>query len=532
MHLLGLKDVSFSYTFGQGNLFEKVSLDINSGDRIGLIGPNGCGKTTLLKIILGEEKPVSGKIIQSRSNLQVGYLRQESAVEYKGSLLEFTLGASPQIQELYSELKNSEKDLSDVSRATEYTLLRERFASAGGWEAKAEAEKTLNGLNFTKDETALDFELLSSGQKTKAALAKILLSRPEFLVLDEPTNHLDLSGLEWLEKWLGGFKGTLLVVSHDRAFLDKTVREIWDLRRGTLKGYKGNYSSYYQHREEEIERQWKEYEDKRREVKRLKIESQRRKVWAKRKEKQRIGAGGAKGHITAVAAKLARRAKAVEKRIEKVERVEKPFEEKRIALDFPDLAASGNLVLSVEDISKSYGKKTLFSDLNFSISRGENLVVTGPNGSGKTTLLKIILGEIKPDRGEVVLGHKVKIGYFDQERKGLSQEKSILEETAASDISGDKVWVRTVLGSLMLRRDSVFKKIKDLSEGEKGKVLIAKLILSGANFLILDEPTNHLDIDAREALENALRNFPGSILFVTHDRYLIKKLADKVLVIG
>ncbi|HVP36710.1 MAG TPA: ABC-F type ribosomal protection protein [Terriglobales bacterium] len=532
MHLLGLKDVSFSYTFGQGNLFEKVNLDINSGDRIGLIGPNGCGKTTLLKIILDEEKPVSGKRVLSRSNLQIGYLRQESSVNYQGSLLDYILETFPQIQKLYSEFKNFGRDLSDEDRTAEYTLLQERFESLGGWGIKVEAEKTLDGLNFTREEMALDFKLLSSGQKTKASLARILLSRPDFIVLDEPTNHLDLSSLEWLEKWLANFKETLLIVSHDRAFLDKTVNKIWDLRRGTLKEYKGNYSSYHQQREEEIERQWKEFEDKRKEVKRLKIESQRKRVWAKRKEKQRIGGGRDKGHITAVAAKLAKRAKAAEKRIEQVERVEKPFEEKRIVLDFPDLAPSGNLVLSVTDLSKAYGNKTLFADLDFSILKGENLAVTGPNGSGKTTLLKIILGEIKPDKGEAVLSHEIKIGYFDQERKGLSQEKNILEEAASSDVSGDQVWVRTVLGSLMLRKDSVYKKIKDLSEGEKGKVLIAKLILSGANFLILDEPTNHLDIDAREALENALENFPGSILFVTHDRYLIKRLADKVLVIG
>jgi len=532
MHLIGLKDVSFSYTFGEGNLFEKVNLDINSGDRIGFIGPNGCGKTTLLKIILGEEKLVSGKRVQTKSNLQIGYLSQESTVEYEGSVLDYILEAFPQIQKLYREFKNLERDSSDVGRATEYTLLQERFASAGGWEVKAEAEKTLSGLNFTKDETALDFKVLSSGQKTKANLAKILLSKPDFMVLDEPTNHLDLSSLEWLEKWLLGFKGTLLIVSHDRAFLDKTVNKIWDLRRGALKEYKGDYSFYYQQREEEIERQWREYEDKRKEVKRLKIESQRKRVWAKRKEKQRIGAGGAKGHITAVAAKLAKRAKAVEKRIEHIERVEKPFEEKRITLNFPNLAPSGNMVLSVTDLSKSYGNKMLFTDLNFSILKGENLAVTGPNGSGKTTILKIILGEIEPDKGEAVLGHKVKIGYFDQERKWLSQEKSILEEATSSDISGDEVWIRTVLGSLMLRRDSVFKRIKDLSEGEKGKVMIAKLLLSGANFLILDEPTNHLDIDAREALENALINYPGSILFVTHDRYLIKKLGHEILNLG
>ena len=248
MHLIGLKEVSFSYTFGEGNLFERVNLDINSGDRIGLIGPNSCGKTTLLKIILGEEKSVSGKRVQSKSNLQVGYLRQESTVKYEGSVLDYTLEAFSQIQKLYSEFKNLERDSSDAGRATEYAFLKEKFVSVGGWGVKAEVEKILSGLNFTKDETTLDLKLLSSGQKTKANLAKILLSKPDFMVLDEPTNHLDLSSLEWLEKWLAHFKGTLLIVSHDRAFLNKTVNKIWDLRRRTLKEYKGDYSSYYQQR--------------------------------------------------------------------------------------------------------------------------------------------------------------------------------------------------------------------------------------------------------------------------------------------
>ncbi len=413
MHLLSLKNISFSYTFGEDNLFEKINLDINSGDRIGLIGPNGCGKTTLLRIIIGEQEPVSGKVSLSKTNIQIGYLKQESSIEYKGTLLDYTLEAFPEVKKLHSKLKEVERDLSSKESATQYSLLQEQFNSLEGWGAKAEAEKTLTGLGFSEGEMSLDFNLFSSGQKTKADLVRILLLQPEFMVLDEPTNHLDLSGLEWLEKYLSDFKGTLLVVSHDRVFLDKTAGKIWDLRRGKLKEYKGDYSFYFEQREKEIERQWKEYEDKRKKVKKLKEEARRKKVWAKRKEKQRIGAGRAKGHITAVSAKLARRAKAVEKRAEKIEKIEKPFEEKKIALDFPDFETSGDYALSVADLSKSYGEKKLFEDLDFSIQRGKNLAVTGPNGCGKTTLLKIILGEIKLDRGEVILGHKVKIGYFD-----------------------------------------------------------------------------------------------------------------------
>jgi len=532
MHLIGLKEVSFSYTFGEGNLFEKVKLDINTGDRIGLIGPNGCGKTTLLKIIIGEEKPVSGKMVQSRTDIPIGYLKQESNTGYEGTLLDYTLEVFPQIHKAYSELIRLELNISNEEVVTQYALLQEKFSSLRGWETKAKVEKTLSGLGFSKEEIFLDFNKLSSSQKTKADLVKILLAKLDFMILDEPTNHLDLSSLEWLEKRLLDFKGTLLVVSHDRTFLDKTIEKMWDLRRGELKEYKGNYSFYYAQKEKEVQRQWEEYEDKRKKVKRLKQEAQRRKVWAKRKEKQRIGGGSAKGHITAVAAKLARRAKAVEKRAEQIEKVEKPFEEKRVSLNFPDFDLSGNLVLSATDLSKSYGKKKLFEDLNFSIFKGKNLAVTGPNGCGKTTLLKIILGEIEPDKGELILGHKIKIGYFDQERKSLREEKTILEEATSSDITDNLVWVRTVLGALRLRKDSVFKRIKDLSEGEKGRVIIAKLLLSGANFLILDEPTNHLDIDAREALESALKDYPGSILFVTHDRYLIKKLECDVLNLG
>lgn len=532
MHLIGLKDISFSYTFGEGNLFEKINLDINSGDRIGLIGPNGCGKTTLLKIIIGEEKPVSGKILYSKSSIQTGYLKQEITSGYKGTLLDYVLEIYPEIQKVYSDLKRAELNISNEETATQYALLQEKFSSLRGGEIKAEVEKTLSGLGFSKEEMVLDFNKLSSGQKTKANLAKILLSQPDFMILDEPTNHLDLSSLEWLEEYLLNFRGTLLIVSHDRTFLDKTVEKIWDLRRGSLNEYKGNYSFYFEQKEKEIQRQWEEYEDKRKKVKKLKQEAQRRKVWAKRKEKQRIGGGRAKGHITAVAAKLARRAKAAEKRAEQIEKVEKPFEEKKVSLDFPDFDLSGNLVLSAADLSKSYDKKKLFEDLSFSILKGKNLAVTGPNGCGKTTLLKIILGEIEPDKGEIILGHKIKIGYFDQERKNLEEEKTILEEATSSDITDNPVRIRTVLGALMLRKDSVFKRIKDLSEGEKGRVIIAKLLLSGANFLILDEPTNNLDIDAREALENALKDYPGSILFVTHDRYLIKKLECDVLSFG
>jgi ATPase subunit of ABC transporter with duplicated ATPase domains len=335
--------------------------------------------------------------------------------------------------------------------------------------------------------------------------------------------------LEWLEQYLRNFHGTYLLVSHDRFFLDRTVDRILDLRRGKLTEYKGSYSFYRKQRGEEIARQWELFEQRQKKVRKLKEESQRRKVWSARKEKEKIGAKGAKGFIGHKSAKLAKRAKAVEKRIEQVEKVQKPFEEKKISLKFPQFRQSSKAILTVSDLAKSFGRKDLFSDLSFTISRGENLCILGPNGSGKTTLLKIILQEEKPDAGEVHLGHNVRIGYYDQERTMLDPQKTILEEVTLSDASGDQTWVRIILGALMLRGEAVYKKIRDLSEGEKGKVYIAKLLVSGVNFLMLDEPTNHLDIDAREAVENALMQYPGTILFVSHDRFFIDRLARQTI---
>ncbi len=534
MTLISLKDITYNYTFGETNLFEKVGFDINDGDRIGLIGPNGCGKTTLLKIITGELKSVTGSIARSKKKIPWGYLKQETEEKFDGSLLDYSLSSFPEIFEvkkskdiLERRIRESKDNPPEIG--LEYSAIEEKFNSLGGAELIKNVEMNLLGLGFKQDQFSTQYNLLSGGEKTKASLARLLLKKPEFLILDEPTNHLDQPSLEWLEEYLLNFDGTYLLVSHDRFFLDRTVERILDLRRGELREYRGNYSFYRKQKDQETKRQWELFEQRQKKLRKLKQESARRKVWSARKEKEKIGAKKEKGYISHKAAKLAKRAKAVEKRMEQVERVEKPFEQKRISLKFPAFKESSRVVLTVSDLAKSFGDKKLFTDLNFTILRGENLAVMGPNGSGKTTLLKIILGELKSDRGEVHLGHNVRIGYYDQHRIILDPEKTVLKEAEISELSGDRTWVRTVLGALMFRGDSVHKKIKYLSEGEKGRVYIAKLLLSGANFLILDEPTNHLDIDAREAVENALQYFPGTTLLVSHDRFLTSRLTNQTI---
>jgi len=537
MTIISLRDIAFNYAFGEANLFDKVSFDINFGDRVGLIGPNGCGKTTLFRIITGELKPMSGAIVRPKERIEQAYLRQETEESFQGSLFEYVFSVFAEAFEAKVARDASEEQLrksKDTSPdlGLKYSTADERFNSLGGPGLIRNTEATLWGLGFTKNQFTQPFDSLSGGEKTKASLARLLLKKPEFLILDEPTNHLDRDSLQWLEQYLRNFYGTYLLVSHDRFFLDRTVDRILDLRRGKLKEYKGNYSFYRRQRDKEIERQWELFEQRQKKVRKLKEESQRRKVWSARKEKEKTGAKGEKGFISHRSAKLAKRAKAVEKRIGQVEKVEKPFEEKKISLKFPAFRESSKAVLTVSDLAKSFGKKELFSDLSFTILRGENLCIHGPNGSGKTTLMKVILGQEKPDAGEVRLGHKVKIGYYDQERAMLDPQETILEEALLSDVSGDQAWVRTILGALMLRGDSVHKKIKDLSEGEKGKVCVAKLLVSGANFLLLDEPINHLDIDAREAVENALLQYPGTILLVSHDRFFIDRLAKQSIMLG
>ncbi len=529
MFNLQVKSVTYGFEGQPEPIFEDVSFELSGREKIGLIGPNGSGKTTLLRILYGEVLPLRGQVFRPKKGISIGFLRQTPIQSSSLTLLDEVKGAFPRLVALKGEMETLEGSTED-SVLRRYGQLQEEFEAMGGYGLENRIQLVLYGLRFSEHDLNTPYDLLSSGQKSKAQLTKLLLKEPELLLLDEPTNHLDIRALEWLEGWLSSYKRTVLVVSHDRFFLDRVVDKILQLNRKSLKIYSGNYSFYQQQKKLEERKAWEDYEQQRRRVKKMRREASQRKVWAKRREKDRIGGGGAKGYITHRAAKMAKRAKAVEKRMQHLlekEKVEKPWVEKKIKIDFDLPQSSGELICEVEDLTKSYGEKRLFSGLSFSLRNGENLAVIGPNGSGKTTLFKLILGLEDADRGRIRLGDRVRIGYYPQEREVLNPEHTVLQEVLGSGVA--QTFARTVLGCLKFRKGRVNEKVGELSIGEMGKVVIARLLLSQCNLLILDEPTNHLDIEARIAVEEALLQFPGTILFTSHDRYFLKKLSQRII---
>lgn len=529
MFNLQVKSVTYGFEGQPEPIFEDVSFELSGREKVGLIGPNGSGKTTLMRIVYGEVLPLKGQVIKPKRGISIGFLRQTPLLSSPFTLLDEVKGAFPRLLTLKREMEILEGS-NEASVLRRYGKLQEEFEAMGGYRLENRIQSVLYGLGFEDLDLCTPYDLLSSGQKSKAQLAKFLLEEPELLLLDEPTNHLDIEALEWLEEWLSFYKRAVLVVSHDRFFLDRVVDKILQLNRKSLRTYSGNYSFYQQQKEIEERKAWEDYKKQRRKVKKMKREASQRKVWAKRREKDRIGGGGAKGYITHRAAKMAKRAKAVEKRVEHLlekEKMAKPWVEKRIKIDFDLPLPSGELLLEVEDISKSYGEKRLFSGLSFSLLKGENLAVIGPNGSGKTTLFKLILGLEDTDEGRIRLGDRVKIGYYPQEREGLDPEHTVLQEVLGGQV--DQTFARTILGCLKFRKGRVYERVGELSVGERGKVVIARLLLSRCNLLILDEPTNHLDIEARIAVEEALLQFPGTILFTSHDRYFLRKLSHHII---
>ena len=533
MFNLQVKSVTYGFEGQPEPIFEDVSFELSGKEKLGLIGTNGAGKTTLLRIVYGELLPLRGQVIRPRRGLSIGFLRQAPIQSTSLTLWDEVKGAFPKLLSLRKELKTLEGSTED-SDLRRYGQLLEEFAVMGGYEMESRMQAILYGLGFGEGDLNTPYNLLSSGQKSKAQLAKLLLREPELLLLDEPTNHLDIRALVWLENWLNSSKRTVLVVSHDRFFLDRTVDKILELKRKSLRVYSGNYSFYQRQKEAEERRLWGEYEQQRKRIRKMEREASRRKVWAKRREEDKIGGGGAKGYITHRAAKMARRAKAVERRVQQMlkrERVEKPWVEKRIKIDFDLPQPSGELICEVEGLSKSYGGRKLFTDLSFSLRRGENLAVIGPNGAGKTTLFKLILGLEDADGGKVRLGDRVRIGYYPQEREALHPKQTVLQEVTEGKVI-DQTFARTILGCLKFRKERVYERVGELSLGEMGKVVVAKLLLSGSNLLILDEPTNHLDIEARIAVEEALLQFPGTILFTSHDRYFLRRLSQRIIELG
>ncbi|MBN2091677.1 ABC-F type ribosomal protection protein [candidate division KSB1 bacterium] len=532
-----IKTLNLRYRFeGQtDNLFENINCEIDKHSKIGLIGENGCGKTTFLRLLTNELVPDAGQIIQKRDGITFGVLTQEIISESQLNIIDEIKSVLNEIYELKEKLERYEKALTINSTNTEllseYGKLQEKFEKSGGYTIENRIETVLTGLGFVERDWTLPYSILSSGQKSRVELAKLLISQPDILFLDEPTNHLDIPALEWLETFLIKYSNAFLVISHDRFFLDQVVNKIWEIKNRHLNSFSGNYSHYVYERDLKQQQELDEFERKSKEVKRLKraikIQSTKANRVASKPRNLSNYDPKAKAFYGAKGAKVERRASVLKQRIEKIGEIEKPHIDQERHIDFKIDVPGSQFVCTAQHISKAYHEKVLFHDLNFSIRSGQRIALLGPNGCGKTTLLKIILGQEKADSGEILLGHNLTIGYSSQELTHLIHANSILNEVMSS-AQEDQTWVRTVLGCIKIEQDKVHQPIHSLSPGERNKVSIAKILLSHANFLILDEPTNHLDIRTREIFESALEDYPGTVLFVSHDRRFIENIAQEV----
>lgn len=508
-------------SFGVESILENISFTVNEGDKIGVIGVNGTGKTTLFKIISGIYGYDSGEIYTSK-DCEIGYLEQNTNFYSDNTIFTEVLEVFSDLIKMEEDLRKMECEISDKSSETNspdlqklmdnYSHKLELFQNSNGYGYKSEAKGVLKGLGFNDDELEKPIKILSGGEKTRVLLAKLLLKKPTLLLLDEPTNHLDSDALEWLELFLKQYKGTVILISHDRYFLDQSVNRIFEIHNKKLKAYNGNYSYYVEKSaiDKEIER--KTYEDQQKEIKKQEESIERLKAYGREK------------HL--------KRARSKEKALSKIEVLDKPDgERKRAKIKFIPAVESGNDVLAVRDVEMSFPDKVLFKDLNLDIYRGEKVALIGPNGTGKSTLFKIIMNELEPIQGEVKFGTNVNTAYFHQEQKTLNLDNTVIDEIWDANPHLTQTEVRNMLGAFLFENEDVFKRISSLSGGERARVAILKLILSQSNFLLLDEPTNHLDIDSKEVLEEALVNYTGTIFTISHDRYFLNKVADKILVL-
>ncbi len=506
---------NISKSFGIKDVLKDVQFHIEEREKVALVGINGAGKSTLLKIIMGEEAPDSGQVILGKDKT-IGYLAQQQEHSYQHTIYEEMLSVKQHIIELDQKIRETEAAMKHAEgEALEallntYTRLNHTFEQENGYAYKSEINGVLKGLGFTEGDYDTRISTLSGGQKTRVALGRLLLSRPDIILLDEPTNHLDMSSIAWLEGYLNNYGGAVLIVSHDRYFLDRIVTKVVELEFGVSRVYNGNYSWYAARREEIRASEMKAYLNQQADIR------HQEEVIAKLKSFNRE--------------KSIKRAESREKMLNRIEVLDKPQEvhdAMKIRLE-PEVE-SGNDVLLVEHLSKAFGSHVLFEDITIDIKRGERVALIGNNGTGKTTILKIINKYVPKDTGRIVLGSRVKIGYYDQEHQVLSPEKTIFQEISDAYPSLTNTRIRNVLAAFLFTGDDVFKKIEDLSGGERGRVSLAKLMLSSANLLILDEPTNHLDITSKEILESALRSYTGTVFYVSHDRYFINKTATRIL---
>jgi ATP-binding cassette subfamily F protein 3 len=507
MTLVGLKNISKSY--GTSLVLNDISWQIEEGRKIGLLGSNGAGKTTLFRIINGEVESDKGEIIRSK-HLKIGFLRQEYQLEDDLTLFDEMLKPFFELLKLHDQLRKLEFEMSSSANPgkllEQYGRLQIEYENKGGYGFENKIERVLYGLGFKKEDFDKNVNILSGGEKNRAALASVLLSEPNLLLLDEPTNHLDIAGTEWLEQYLSEFSGTVVLVSHDRYFLDRVIQEVMELESHRIERYVGNYSAYVEQKTERQEKALKEFEAQQEYV--LRTEDFIRRNIAGQKTKQ---------------------AQSRRKALEKLEKLEKPKSKlKKMRMSFSSAQRTSRALVWTEGASKRFGERTLFENLNFSIERYDRLGLIGPNGCGKTTFLKILMGMERPTSGEVKIGSNLEVGYYDQEHEGLDVENSILDEVWKANPRMLPAEMRSFLGKFLFHGEDVFRTIKSFSGGEQSRVVLAKLILSKPNFLILDEPTNHLDIVSREVLENALMEFGGTILVVSHDRYFLNKIVSRL----
>ena len=510
-----LNATNISKSFGGNEIIKDANFLVNEHEKVAIVGVNGAGKTTLLKILTGKEHADSGNVILAK-DAKLGYLRQINNVDSTLSIIdelytviEHILNMEKRMLEMQEQMKHlSGEELEELYSS--YTALTHSYELMDGYAAKSKVIGILKGLGFDENDFDRKINTLSGGQKTRVFLAKLLLEEPDIILLDEPTNHLDLRSIEWLESYLLNYKGAVIIVSHDRYFLDKIVSKVIDIENAEVQMYSGNYSEFSSKKQMLLDARMKEYLNQQQEIKHQEA------VITKLKQFNRE--------------KSIKRAESRQKQLEKIDRVEAPIthiENMRLSLDISK--ESGKDVLAVHNLSKSFDEKHLFSNINFEIKRGERVAIIGDNGTGKTTLLKIINGLLPPDTGEIIYGSNVSIAYYDQEHQVLHMDKTLFDEISDTYPDMNNTQIRNILAAFLFTGEDVYKKIGDLSGGERGRVSLVKLMLSKANFLLLDEPTNHLDILSKDVLESALNSFPGTICYVSHDRYFINKTATRIL---
>lgn len=510
MILIQTKKLSKSYS--DQKVLSDVSLVIQAKERVGLVGPNGAGKTTLLRCLTGEENWDSGEAVTG-DMVRLGYLEQVPDYPPGVTLFEAVLDIFADLLAQREELKRLEQLMSQAQgrelkqAMTAYGRLTEEYERAGGFGCEAMTRRVIIGLGFNENDLGRDITSFSGGEKTKVSIARVLVREYDLLLLDEPTNHLDLQSVEWLEGYLKNYPGAILIISHDRYFLDQLTQRTLELNGGTLESYNGNYSRYIQLKEEKTQAQLKAY------------------------EKQQKMIASTEEYIDKYRAGIkSKQARGRESRLSRLERVEKPVEARSLKLGVGDykVAESANIVLKVKDLSLAFGEKRLWENLNFTLHKGDKVALIGPNGAGKTTLLKVLQGELAPDKGRVTWGMRVKPESFDQEHRGLAGHNRIIDEIILNtELSLTEA--RNILGSFLFRGDDVFKQVRDLSGGEKGRLSFLKLLLAIPNFLLLDEPTNHLDIASRTVIEDYLAAYEGTILAVSHDRYFLDRVTSRTL---